>query len=244
MINICICDDNLIHCTQLENYIIKYMRDILKMKVKIEIYGRGETLLKAIIDRKETYQILFLDIEMDKLNGIETAQQIRKMDRSLIIIYVTSYDKYTMESFEVSPFRYLLKPVDCEQIYTVLSQAIDEVMLNNQYLFFKYQNNQYQIKSESIISITSVQGRMILVTTVNNEEPFCFYGKIKDMEENMNPLIFVKVNQGIIINMNYIHIISGSDIHMVNKEVFPISRGQKKKVKSSYNEYLRRKIGL
>ncbi|OZQ88537.1 LytTR family DNA-binding domain-containing protein [Paenibacillus sp. VTT E-133291] len=242
MIRICICDDEQLHSSKLEKIIMDSAGLYQNIEFDIDIYESGKSLLKALNARNEEYQILFLDIEMGILNGIEVAREIRKIDKNMIIIYVTSYDNYAMESFEVSPFRYLLKPLKEEQISKVLLHAIDEVRRNNQYLFFKTQNLNYQIKSETILSISSEKGRIIHVVTVDDE--FSFYGTIKEIKEMLDPLSFVKVNQGTILNLNYIHIVSGTDIILTNKENFAISRGQRKIVKDAYNQFIKRRIGF
>ncbi|MGF7050672.1 DNA-binding LytR/AlgR family response regulator [Paenibacillus sp. DS2015] len=242
MIRICICDDEQLHSSKLEKIIMDSAGLYQNIELDIDIYGSGKSLLEALNTRNEEYQILFLDIEMGYLNGIEVAREIRKIDKNMIIIYVTSYDNYTMESFEVSPFRYILKPIQEEQISKVLLHAIDEVTRNNQYLFFKSQNLNYQIKSETILSILSEKGRIIHVITSDDE--FSFYGTIKEVEEMVDPSSFIKVNQGTILNLNYIHIISGTDVILTNKENFAISRGQRKIVKDAYNNFIKRRIGF
>lgn len=243
MIRIAICDDNMEHSTELENIIFDCMDKHPNIKIETDIFDSGLALLNNINLGIETYQLLFLDIEMNTINGIETAQKIREDDKNLIIIYVTSYDKYTLESFKVAPFRYLLKPINKKSIEKVLLEAIQEIQLNNQYLFFKYKNNQYQLRSENITSISTKKGRMLKIIAADGEK-FQFYGQLKDMENQLNPLNFVKVNQGTILNLNYIHIISGVELQLTNGDVFFISRGQKKIVNKAYNNFIKRRIGL
>ncbi|MFD4706949.1 LytR/AlgR family response regulator transcription factor [Gottfriedia sp. NPDC058432] len=239
---ICICDDDILHSMKLEEIILDYTEKFHNLLIDIDVFSSPNSLIKRKDLGEFDYQILFLDIEMNEMNGIDVAREIRKQDRNLLIIYVTSYNKYTIESFEVSPFRYLLKPVDSKKIKHVLSIAIDEIMLNNQYLFFKLQNIQYQIKCVDIISISSENGRMIRIITCNGEKSILFYGKIKELEKKLNPLTFVKVNQGTIVNLNYIYIISGSEIYLSNNDILTISRGQKKIVKETYHEFISKKL--
>lgn len=244
MIRIGIVDDDILHSTKLENYILNYTNEYDKVKVEVDFFKSGTSFLKCLNTGNESYQILFLDIEMEAINGIETAREIRKTDKNMTIIYVTSYDQYTMESFKVAPFRYLLKPITEEQIKEVLIEAIEEIKLNNKYLFVKHQNNQYQLKIEHIISISSESGRLLRIVTEDSDEEYHCYGKIKEIEKLLKPSLFVKVNQGSIINLSFIHIISDSNIHLTNSEIFSISRGQKKIVKEAYHNFIKRSIGL
>lgn len=244
MIRICICDDDVSFGSTLEGYILEYVSRIEGLEVDVDVYEKGSSLTEAIIDKKESYQVAFLDIEMKGLDGIDTAKKIRMVDKKLYIIYVTSYEKYTLESFKVSPFRYVIKPIIKDDFQSILAQVIEEVLANKQFLFFKYQGAQYQVKSDSIMCIKSEKGRMINIASAESLEPFIFYGKIKEIEKKLNPILFVKVNPGTIVNLNYVNIITSNEIKMENGETYPISRGQKQEVKIKYNIFLERRAGL
>ena len=241
---VAICDDDVIHCGKIEEYLLKISKKYINLIIDIDVYQSGEEMLKATEAEEIRPQILFLDMEMVKMNGIETAKKIRKKDRNMLIIYVTSYDKYTMESFEVSPFRYLLKPVDFEKIEQIFSAAIDEILNNHASLFFKRNNDQIQIHCEDIISIVSEKGRMLRVNTIEGSQQNLFYSKIKEGEKQLNPFIFLKINQGMIVNLQYVHIISNEEVHLSTGEILPISRSRKKAVKEAYSLYMKRKIGI
>ncbi len=239
-----ICDDNRLHSGNIEAIVLKYCKKFLNLSVEIEVFDSAESLLKEIMNPSVSFQILFLDIEMQGMNGIDAAREIRKIDPNVLIIYVTSYDQYTLESFEVKPFRYLLKPINNEKLTLALFQAIDEVMNNNQYLFYKQQNMQCQINCDKIAVILSESGRMISVKTSNLNESIIFYGKIKEIEKMLNPLRFIKVNPGTIVHLNYVNIITGSEVYLTTGQVFSISRGQKKIVKEHYNNFISTRIGV
>lgn len=241
---ISICDDNLLHSSRIEKIILEHFKKFMNLSVEVNIFHSAEPLLKSLQISESSCQILFLDIEMEGMNGIEAAHNIRKFDTEIIIIYITSYDKYTLESFEVKPFRFLIKPVTKSQLTHVLSQAIYDIMNSNQYLFYKQQNTQCQIKCSKIISITSEKGRILRICTTNSDEDILFYRKIKEIQEQLNPLQFVKVNQGTIINLHHINIITRNEVHMINGQVIPISRGQKKIVKDTYSDFISQKLGL
>lgn len=241
---VAICDDELTYCGTLESDLLKISEKYINLAVDIDVYQSGEEMLRMVEEEKVRPHILFLDMEMAGMNGIETARKLRNKDRSMLIIYVTSYDKYTMDSFEVSPFRYLLKPVDYERIEQVFSAAIDEILNNHAILFFKSNNEQIQVNCEKIISIVSENGRMLRVITSDAQPKNLFYAKIKDIEKQLNPFVFVKINQGTIINLNFVHIISSDEVHLTTGEIIPISRGRKKAVKEVYSLFVKRKVGI
>ena len=126
MYRIAICDDDSLQVSNLENQISRYF-DELNIQYEIDGYYKGDRLVKSMREQMDNYQLIFLDIEMEIINGIETAKLLRNLDKNFILIYVTSYEQYALESFEVSPFRYLIKPVSLEKLKVVLSDVLVEL---------------------------------------------------------------------------------------------------------------------
>lgn len=105
MLRIAVCDDDSRFCAKLEDMI---MQEAMKtgFRVETETYSDGDTLV-ADIKKGYRYELIFLDIEMEKVNGIKAAHSIRAMNHSVLLIYVSGYEKYLKELFEVEPFRFL-----------------------------------------------------------------------------------------------------------------------------------------
>ena len=112
---IAICDDDMNCINKIENYIEKIDRN----NAECDAYQNGERLVQAFKTGAEQYDVIFLDMEMEKLNGIETANLIREVDEHVIIVFVTSHTEYMRESFKCAPFRFLVKPVDPAEFKTV-----------------------------------------------------------------------------------------------------------------------------
>lgn len=243
MYKIALCDDEEIQSTYLEKIIESYMIS-RELGFDIDIYNSGESLLRAIENQGLVYQIIFLDIEMGKMNGIELAKKIRMNDQQVLLNYVTSYDNYTLQSFEVSPFRYLLKPIDEKQIYSLLDAGIEKISTDNQYLFVKSNRIQYQVRYEQIIMITSEKGRKIRIVLSNGQDDIVYYGKIKDLVASLNGSIFVQINYGTIVNLNYVERIEENVIHLLNGDFDVISRGKKKNFVEKYRLFIERSLGI
>lgn len=112
MLNIAICDDDLNIVNKIKNLLEAYG----KVKFTINIYNSGEELLKI----QMKFDVIFLDIDMSGIDGIETAREIRNYDKNVKIIYVTNFTDYTNLAFSVHAFGYLNKPVNKEEIYKQL----------------------------------------------------------------------------------------------------------------------------
>ena len=137
---VAICDDNINHISIIENYINKFK----KTAVECDAYTSGEELVYSYRDKKERYDVIFLDMEMEQLNGIETANLIRDMDEHVIIVFVTSHTEYMRESFKCSPFRFLVKPVDDEEFETVFYDISKK--LSKQRKVFAFTENKAKVR--------------------------------------------------------------------------------------------------
>ena len=100
---IAICDDE----KKASEALLEILRECPESVEKTDVYFSGEELLRA----KEQYDLLFLDIDMEGIDGIETARKIRLKDKKVKIVYVTAYSEYAGKAFSVHAFGYLLKPV-------------------------------------------------------------------------------------------------------------------------------------
>lgn len=92
LINIAICDDDLIFASKVETILLEISKKQM-IKMNIEVFSDGAELWNDISMGKNVYELLYLDIEMDRINGIEVAKKIRENDTNAILIYISSYDK-------------------------------------------------------------------------------------------------------------------------------------------------------
>ena len=95
---------------------------LLGEEYRILEYASGEALLAG--SQTDGLDILFLDIEMDGLNGMETARSLRRMESDTILIFVTAYPDFVFQGYDVHAFHYILKPYEDRKILEVLEQAL------------------------------------------------------------------------------------------------------------------------
>lgn len=137
-LNIAICDDNQEYINILEKYIL----DKNEPEVSCDAFYSGEELVKMYNMGEGNYDVIFLDMEMNILNGIETANIIRKMDKHVIIVFVTSHTKYMQACFECSPFRFLIKPVSNLYTYS-FRQFRNNFTLQRNTIIFKWRRRNF-----------------------------------------------------------------------------------------------------
>lgn len=106
---IAICDDDLVLNRKLHQFIFETYHDI---DLRIDEYRSGEEFLQKISTSKLTYDLLLLDIEMDKVNGITVAKELKQLSPKTFVVFITSHDEFATVGYEVSAFRYLIKPIN------------------------------------------------------------------------------------------------------------------------------------
>ena len=118
MNKIVICDDSIEITSQIENLIHEFSKNTFQ----VDIYNSSESLMNKIIQNENEYSIYFLDIEIDERSGIEIAHNIRKHDVNAFIVFITSYDEYMGDVFEVQTFDYVLKPITKKRIFHLMEK--------------------------------------------------------------------------------------------------------------------------
>lgn len=225
-----------------EEYYMKEMKDILKKYsldnnkgLDIYTFKSGEELLKDYSTK--FYNLLFLDVEMGELTGIETAKRIREFDKDVSIIFVTSYEDFALDAFRVSASQYIVKPANYDKLAPMLHKILNQIKTNavhndltEQYIAVETVNGIVQVKCSDIKYIEKIKNRIDYYTT---KGVFESYDTIKSLVQRLDPVIFVKINQGEIVNWNRVKEISGNTI-IVDDMVFQISRNNKVELKERF----------
>lgn len=219
MLKIAICDDEKSQLNLLKN-ILSIHLDLKGMDYKIYEFDSGESLLDSII--KDNYDIIFSDIEMKKLDGIETAKNIRLYNKKSVIIFVTAYPDFVFQGYEVKAFNYILKPYKSEKIGQVLDSALEELEdIKDKFYGIELKSGTKKINLNNTIYFTSDKRKVNAVTLTGYID---FYDKLDELEKNL-PSFFVRIHQRYLVNINFVSSVESNSI-TINGESLPISRGR------------------
>lgn len=229
---IAVCDDD----KKASDILLEILQDCPSPIEKAEVYSSGEAFLEA----GKTYDLLFLDIDMEGMDGIETARKIRLRDKKLKIVYVTAYSEYAGQAFSVHAFGYLLKPVSKERVLKQIADALayrEEEQEKSPFLEFETSEGRTRLHPENICYF-EIRGRQIKLAAEN--QCYTMRGRIGELREKMSPYGFAAPHKSFVVNLDQIRNIKGYDIYMMNGDILPLS--QKKAV--AFKEELGRFLAL
>ncbi|EPZ57206.1 response regulator [[Clostridium] sordellii ATCC 9714] len=213
MINIAICDDeiNIINKTK------KLIQDYDKEDIDIYVYENGEELINS----DKEFHIIFLDIDMKGLDGIETAKKLREYDKKVKIIYVTNYTDYTYSAFSVHAFGYLVKPLNKKELHNQLDEAFSYTEEISKNLEFITRDGVIRIDTNSIYYFEYEQ-RKVIMKTINKN--YILKKKISEIGKDIKDYGFEMPHKSFVVNLYNIKTIKGYDVHMMDGSVIPLSQ--------------------
>lgn len=228
MFKVAICDDDKVICSQIEEIILKYGTKSY-LKIDIAVFYSGETLLNYI-EQVSQFDLIYLDIEMGKINGIEVGRQIRKVMKDYIteIVYISGKDEYDRQLFDVQPLHFIPKPINPNIIIEDLNLAVTRSKSETH--FFKYNKGRNRVKvlGKDIIYFESVD-REIKIVSIDKED--YFYGKMAQILTAVSNYQFVRIHRSYLINYNHVNIFKYDEVMMSNGEVLPISQSRRKEIR-------------
>ena len=221
IMRIAICDDD----KQLRKdlrHLIEVQLDLMAFTYEIEEYESGNALLEHI-DKKEP-DILFLDIEMPGMGGMDTAKALRKLEKKMLIIFITAYPDYVFQGYEVHAFHYILKPYDKTKLKEVLEGAVRELDSQEE-LFYTIQQKSGTLRlSLQEISYFKSDKRNVCAVQKNGEQ-ISFYEKLDNVESEL-PDFFQRIHNRYLVNMNCISKLESASC-ICGGEELPVSRTYK-----------------
>lgn len=227
-----VCDDDRNFCRQMAEYI----RDFMPKAEICEFYS-GEEMLR----QTEKFDLIFLDVDMKGINGIETARRLRKSDKKVKIVYVTAYRDFVNYAFSVHAFGYLVKPVTEKDIQNQLREAMD-------YEACEEETCQVRLETEDGLEELNVKeiyyfeylNRKICVRTKRGE--FSMKGSITRLAAKMEEYGFAMPHKSFSVNLYHVKAIRGYDIYMMDGSVLPLSQKKSVQFRERLSQFLTQQI--
>jgi len=241
MIRIAVCDDVVEICSELENIILGFQKQTCE-ELSVDVFYSREGLINYI-KNGNNFDLIFLDIEIGKINGVEVGHFIRDELKDYItkIIYISSKSSYDRQLFDVQPLHFLSKPLDSRKIINDINLAIMLLGKENKTFSFKCSNQIYRLPIKEIIYFESA-GRQMKLIFFNGT--FYFYGTVDSVREQLSKSRFIMPHRSYIVNYDNIVYIKKDEIKMCNGDIIPISRLKAKEVRDFQITYEEEKSRL
>lgn len=231
MVRIAIVEDDKNYVEVLKKYILRYEAESGR-KFQTLVFEDGEDI---VTNYSADYDIILMDIEMQFMDGMTSAEEIRKIDSEVVIIFITNMPQYAMKGYAVEALDYVLKPIN----YFAFSQRLDRAIgrmkhRKKKYLSISWRNGIKKLDISQIYYI-EVQNHYLIYHTVEGE--FSARGTMKELEDNLEKEGFFRCNKCYLINLEYVEGFRDGDVLVGSHEV-QVSRARKKELLDVLNNYV------
>lgn len=231
MLRIAIVEDDPVYTRQLKDYLLQYEKTSGE-RFAITCFTDGDEIA---LEYEAEYDIILMDIEMRYMNGMTAAEEIRKRDTEVVIIFITNTPQYALKGYAVDALDYVLKPIS----YHAFTQRIQRAMVRMQRRSRKYIRIDAREGSQKIdqarICFVEVQGRTLLFHTLDGV--FETQGTLKETQENLDEKMFFRCNKGYLVNLEQVSGMRGDNV-LVGGEEVQVSRSKKKAFLDALNNYI------
>lgn len=230
---IAICDDNKLELSQIYD-VVKNTINKLNIPSKIDLFHNGLDILQS----KISYDVLLLDIEMQNINGISLAQEIRKYNKRCIIIFISNYSVYLQDGYKVHAERYFMKPLNSLEFETEFKEIFKDYIIDSKSIFDTRIAN-HKIFLRDIIYIEFFHRKTVVHTTTAS------YSTTLTLKEWLNLLencYFSQCHKGFIVNLKHVDTVFKNNVLLSNSEELLLTRTYKDSFIDDYHQYLSTRI--
>lgn len=217
-VHFAICDDNNIDSNYVSNLVNKWANE-RKYQINIDIFDSAEAFLFHY-DGNKDYDILLLDIEMKKMDGVTLAREIRKTNKSVQIVFITGYSDYIADGYDVEALHYLMKLLKEEKLFVVLDRAVNRIIQNEKYLLLNYYDETIRIPLHEIVYIEVDRNYV----TIHSNQDYTIKKTLGEIEKELDKRFF-RIGRSVIVNLKYISRVTKTDVFLANNTILQLPRG-------------------
>ena len=231
IVNIAICDDSNSDADYISKLLLRWS-DQQRVIIKTEFFPSAESFLFRHSEDR-SFDILLLDIEMRKMDGVTLAENIRSTDNELKIIFITGYPEFIAKGYDVRALHYLIKPATEEKLFPVLNRALSEIEFCRNYVIFKTENGNLRIDSKQIVCAEAFS-HSIRITALKGE--FDITKTLSELASDLGEG-FVRCHRSYLVGLAHIAVLSKNELTLDSGRVIPISRNSAAEVHRAFVNY-------
>ena len=224
-----VCDDSRRDRENLISLLREYEQN-KGIEFDIAEYDSGEELLKNIVVLQDC-RIIFMDINMEQMSGLEAAAQIKSLYPGVRIVLVTAFMNYAIEGYKVKASRFLVKDDLSITIAECMDALVGEIEQETQIMEFTFVEGNIRLKAGDIIYIETDKHKNVFYTQENS---YSIYKKMDELEDELRGFGFVRIHQSFLINMHYIKKISSYVMTLTTGKEISVPKARYAEVKKQY----------
>lgn len=227
LISIAVIDDDRTICNELEKLLRRYEIEN-KVNMDISVYYDGENLLDDIEEGSQ-FDLLLLDIELSRIDGVEVGNYIRKNKKDYMcqIIYISSKTGYALDLFRIRPFDFLIKPITADMLFSRLDDYT-QLFLNEDCFEFVCKNFRKRLPVSQIMYFES-NGRKITIYCISSK--YEFYGKLSDLTKVGELKNFMMIHKSFFVNIFHVSEYKYDTLVMSDETELSISKPNRKEIR-------------
>lgn len=242
MFNIVLCDDNVQFLNLLREMIRKECALLMSDEEDCIVgpaLGSGEEVLTYI--KKNQIDVLFLDIDMPRLNGFELAKILCKEYKQTLIVFMSAFDNFVYDSFEYFPFAYMRKERIAQELPKVLKRIVDKITEPERNIVLCTTAGDKLVDTNDILYFES--DRNYYIAHLVHGKSYACRGTLSEIEDQMKALDFFRIHSAFLINLEHVERISENGFVLLKNITLPIAQRRLKDFKKVYMEFTRRCFG-
>ena len=232
MLHLAVCDDRTEDRERLCRLLEEYGQHN-NLELSVDQWSTGEDFLHAFVPGR--YQLLFLDIYLNQLNGVETARTIREQDEDCAIVFVTTRTDHALEGFDVNALHYLLNPITAAQLDTGFHRLTRLQKKEPAYITVRSQRLEVRCNVDEIV-FAEIYDKLCLIHTKTNT--IQTYTPLDEIERQVPVNLFLRCHRSYLVNMSYITRMEDTQFTVHDQHLIPIRKNDRQTLKQRYLDYL------
>ena len=233
MLEIAVCDDESFYREKIQRLLEEYLAG-RRLEYRIQLFLSGEEFLKHCENRVK-YDIVFMDINMEKVDGIQAAMQMRAFHSDTYLVLVTAFINYALEGYKVNAVRYIMK----DTLDTAMTECMDAVMekMKIAQVSFSFMEGERKLYTDNILYVESRKHKSVFFYMEAEIVKYQIYEKLDWVEEKLSGFHFLRIHKSYLVNMKHIRKINNYTAFLDTGEELPVPRPRFRAAKETFVAY-------
>lgn len=233
MLKIAICDDEKYYRDQIKTLLKSYLREHYLI-ADIVLFESGRQFL-CQQENTVKFDIVFMDINMDEMDGIETAMQIRSFHSQTYVVLVTAFIDYALEGYKVNAIRYIMK----DTIDYAVGESMDAILekMELRQISYDFLQGRRKLNVDNILYVESKKHKVLFFYMESELMCYEIYDKLDHIEEELEKYSFLRIHKSYLVNLKHLRKINNYEAVLDTGETLPVPRLRFQSVKEAFAAY-------